>query len=438
MRLFQNNRINKISKARAGLVLDQPFFGSLLLRLAPREDPRCQTMYTDGKNLGFNPEWVEELDLPTLKGALCHEVMHLVTMHHTRRGDRDREKWNRACDYAINGIVEEAGFVLPEWRLRDPRYEGMEAERIYSMLPNAASDNPEDANTHNPDGTQGESGSNGKSTTSDQDGNQDQEDNPESKDIKDPSTCPQAGNPNKGRGTGDPGGCGEVRDAVNEDGNSLSGSERLQEEQEWKIAVQQAAQIARRQGSLPSCLERLVQEITEPKIPWREVLSRFLTEVARNDYSWRRPNTRYLHTGIYLPQLRNEELGEVVVIADTSGSVSDDQIMQFAAEVHEILTLHDQEAEISVLYVDSSFQGHDRVSGDDLPHGLTPRGGGGTDYRPGFEWLAEQAIEPVCVVYLTDGRCHRFPENEPDCPVLWTLTEKLSFEPRFGEVVFMS
>ena len=427
-----------MSKARAVLVLDQPFFGSLLLRLSPREDPQCQTMYTDGKNLGFNPDWVEELDLPTLKGVLCHEVMHLAAMHHTRRGDRDREKWNMACDYAINGIVEEAGFVLPEWRLRDPRYDGMEAERIYSMFPVAAPDNPEDANAHTPGGAQGESGGNRGSNPPTKDSNKDHEGCGESMGTKDPKTRPQAGNPNQEGSIGDPGGCGEVRDAVKEDGNSLSGSEQLQEEQEWKIAVQQAAQIARRQGSLPGCLERLVQELTEPKIPWREVLSRFLTEVARNDYSWRRPNTRYIHTGIYLPQLRNEELGEVVVIADTSGSVSDDQIRQFAAEVHEILTMYDREAEISVLYVDSSFQGHDRVSGDDLPRGLTPRGGGGTDYRPGFEWLDEQAIEPVCVVYLTDGRCNRFPENEPDYPVLWTLTEKRSFEPRFGEVVFMA
>src|SRR6266478_3281441 len=124
----------RIQKARTALLLDHPFFGSLLFRLGGRASGSIQTMATDGVSLFYNPEFVETLNAAELAGVLAHEVMHPALQHHTRRGDRDRERWNMACDYAINPLLQDAGLRLPKDVLIDHRFRGMSAERIYNLI----------------------------------------------------------------------------------------------------------------------------------------------------------------------------------------------------------------------------------------------------------------------------------------------------------------
>jgi predicted metal-dependent peptidase len=155
------NPKEKISKARAGLVLDMPFFGSLALRLDIQEDASCPTAATNGRIMFYNPNFIEKLPLEQVKGIICHEVMHCACAHHVRRQGRDAQKWNIAADYVVNQILEDCKISLPPGRLLDPAYKGMNADEIYNRLP--------DTDTQAADG--GEQGS-------------------------------------------DPGGCGEVRDAV--------------------------------------------------------------------------------------------------------------------------------------------------------------------------------------------------------------------------------
>lgn len=371
---------DKIIKARAGLVLDQPFFGSLALRLALKEDLTCKTAWTDGLSLGYNPTFISELSLDECKGIWAHEVMHCACAHMARRDTREPKKWNVAADFAINGIIEESGFKLPGGRLREAAYDGKSADEIYGMIP----DNP-------PGGGQG--------------------------------------NDNQGD---DPGGCGEVRDAQGPDGQQASAADLNQAAQDWKIAASQAAQQARVMGNLPAGIARLVDELLNPKVDWREVLRRFITTNAKNDYSWQRPNRRYIHQGLYLPSLYSEQLGDIVLAVDTSGSIAPADLNQFAAEMTSILeefpgsTLH-------VVYCDSEISNTETFSHDDLPLELHPAGGGGTDFRPPFDWTDQQGIAPACLVYLTDGECSRYPESPPDYPVLWVGTS--DFSPDFGDFV---
>ena len=126
---------DKISKARAGLILDQPFFGSLSLKLILKEDRTCETAWTDGVSLGYNPAFIDELHLDQVKGLLAHEVMHCACAHNTRRGNRDGKRWNIAADYAINPLLNEAGFALPPGVLFDFSYKGKSADEIYTLLP---------------------------------------------------------------------------------------------------------------------------------------------------------------------------------------------------------------------------------------------------------------------------------------------------------------
>src|SRR3954453_19823634 len=123
-----------IQKARTALVLDHPFFGSLLFRLRGKESRSVKTMATDCITLYYNPEFVETLTAATLAGALAHEVMHPALHHHVRRSGRDPKGWNVACDFAINPLLVDAGLSLPDGVLLDNRFRGMSAEQIYNLL----------------------------------------------------------------------------------------------------------------------------------------------------------------------------------------------------------------------------------------------------------------------------------------------------------------
>ena len=125
----------KVVKARVALVLDHPFFGSLALKLTVKEDPECKTAWVDGTHLGYNPEFVDELPSDELKGLIAHEVMHCGLNHIARKGDRDGHRWNLACDYAINPILLDYGMALPDGALNDPQYYDMDADTIYTKLP---------------------------------------------------------------------------------------------------------------------------------------------------------------------------------------------------------------------------------------------------------------------------------------------------------------
>jgi predicted metal-dependent peptidase len=397
--------LEKITKARAGLVLDHPFFGSLALRLAVQEDPACETIWTDGRTLGVNPAFIENLTLDETKGLLAHEVLHLANCHHTRRRGRDMKVWNRAGDFAINAILEDAKIVLPSNRLRDPEFDGKSAEEIYGKLANRPKeDGPKDQGAGQDDGGDSPPPAGGNDQNAGDD---------------------------SATGPSDPGGCGEIRDFPSEAGGPAGSTEISQQEQEWKIAAVQAATQARSRGTLPAGIARMVQEIANPKLDWRTLLRRFIEMSAKNDYTWSPPNRRFIHQGLFMPSLRSEELKEIAIAVDTSCSIGEAELDQFAAEVNGIL--EEFETVATVIYCDSKIAGIEVFDRETLPVKLQPLGGGGTDFRPPFEHLANEDKVPTCLVYLTDLECSSFPE-EPGYPVLWVRTGDGGEEPPFGEV----
>ncbi len=365
---------DKITKARAGLVLDQPFFGALALRLKLKEDDSCGTAWTDGVSLGYNPGFIDTMSLDDCKAILAHEVMHCAAAHHARRNSRDHKKWNVAGDYAINGILENAGFHLPAGALLDQNYNDMSADAIYSSLP----DSPDD-------------------------------------------------------GSGDdPGGMGEIRDTPGKGGGKSSQTEQDQAAQDWKVATNQAAQQAKNAGNLPAGLDRFVDELINPKVEWPELLRQFIDQAAKNDYAWTPPNRRFIHLGMFLPSLRSEELGNLIVAIDTSCSVTEEELKQFAGEISGILESF--QVNIDVLYCDTDIAGHEHFTSQDLPISLHPKGGGGTRFTPVFDWIEESGKLPTCLVYLTDMECYDYPENAPEYPVLWIDTGGHGGAP-FGEII---
>ena len=126
--------LKRMRKARASLLLSAPFFGALAIRLQLEEHAATDVMAVDGKTLRYNPEKALALPFDQLKAVIAHEVMHCAAGHPFRRGTRDFERWNTACDYAINPIIRDAGFILPPGAYLDPVYDGKSAEAIYAML----------------------------------------------------------------------------------------------------------------------------------------------------------------------------------------------------------------------------------------------------------------------------------------------------------------
>lgn len=426
----------RVVRARAGLVLEHPFFGHLALRMTLMEDRTCDTAWSDGRRLAYNPSYIKVLTHEKLKGLMGHVTMHPACRHHLRRNERDPRLWNMACDYAINWILLEAGLSLPDGYLDDPKFREKTAEDVYTHLEdertressgsqNRTAETPDSADdeaielTVNVDASMGQ---NRKSET---------EDRTTSSQQAVPADDARAGDEQEFPRT-DPGRSGEVRDAPPPDEGAGGWGDETPEESRWRINLAQAASQARSMGDFPAELERLVERMLSPKLDWRQLLHRFIQASARCDYAWMPPNRRYLHKGLYLPAMRSTDLPEVVVAVDTSGSVSARELDQFAAELSAILATCAQT--VFVLYCDSKVARAETVHRQDLPLALAPIGGGGTDFKPAMEWVERQGIRPLCLIYLTDLACNRFPKPPP-YPVLWAHVGDASMPPPFGECI---
>jgi predicted metal-dependent peptidase len=200
-----------------------------------------------------------------------------------------------------------------------------------------------------------------------------------------------------------------------------SPAERGRAESEWKVAVAQAAEAARKRGAVPAGLARLVGEALAPKADWKAALREFVSGRCEDGRSWRRPRRAMAAQGVYLPGPDGERLGRVCVAIDTSGSVGPRELAVFASEVQAILDAFD--CELTLVYHDAAVCHVQTWRSSDGPLALEPRGGGGTDHRPVFDWAARLDEPPVCVVCLTD-LCSVFPPAPPDYPVLWASTVK--------------
>jgi predicted metal-dependent peptidase len=209
-----------------------------------------------------------------------------------------------------------------------------------------------------------------------------------------------------------------------------SAADLTRQEETWAIALAQAEATAKAMGIGAGDAARAIREQVAPKVDWRDVLRRYLSAAAKSDYAWTPPNRRYIAHGLYLPSLRSDTLGPVVVAVDTSGSIDDVTLAAFAAEITAILD-EAAPAVIHVVYCDDAIAGTETYEPGDVIN-LTPRGGAGTAFRPVFDWIAGSDLQPVCTVYLTDLDGRDF-GPEPGYPVLWVSTD-LTHAP-FGEVI---
>lgn len=378
---------DKITAAKIDAVLDPNlcFFGSLLCNLKFVEDPTCETAWTDGTHLGFNPKYIDSLPHAQIVGLLAHEVMHCAGGHPYRRDNREPRKWNVAADLAINQVLTDAGLSLPEGSLQaTPDQKGKSAEWIYDRLPD----------------------------------------------------MPNSGSGN-GSGSGSGNAPGEVRDSPKGSSNEEGAAGEMEsqdttdtmQQSDWDELARQAAQQAKMRGKLPAVLDRFSKTVAQSRVDWKAALRKFVQQNAKSDYSWTRPSSRYVSQDIYLPGLQSEDMPAVAIAVDTSGSMDDKALAQAKAEIESVMD-EMKPARVEVFYADAAVARHDTFERNE-PLTWQPAGFGGTDFRPVFEAVTELDEQPVCIIYITD-LCGSFPEA-PEIPTLW-ITDTDSQAP-FGETI---
>ncbi len=387
----------RVSACVTELLRKQPFFGSLALRLPLTPDASRKTLASDGRAIRYSPRWIAETPAHGIEAAIARVVLACALKHHTRRGDRDAERWQTASQLVTHALLRDSGFTLPP---EAEAWEGVSVEEAYDRLPNPDGDgsqgSPSADGQHSSSGTEAAQGA---SATSDD--AQPSHDPVGTGEVMDAPAC----------GAGDSPGA-----TPPSSGGTTAG--QTAEEQAWDEAMHQAASLARAEGKLPGAIGETVRGAHIATLDWRALLRRHMTDAARSDYSWSVPNRRFIDAGLYLPSIRSDGIGTVAVIVDTSGSLPRDALAAFWTEVREIAAEVRPER-VVVLQVDAAVRDAADYAAFDLPDEIKLHGRGGTDFRPGFDWLDERGIRPGVCLYFTDMRCSRFPDSEPDFPVLW-------------------
>jgi len=383
-KVFNSKAEKKYKRAKRSLMILHPFFGPLIVRLKPIQKVEVGTAGVDGESLFYNPEWFNTLSDQEAVCLLAHEVMHCALGHHTRRGKKDNKLWNIACDHAINILLDAHGNILPPNPVMDKKYDGWPSEKIYADI---YEDQPQ-----NPGGGAG-NGMSGSGT-----GNS-------------PGSNPGNGQPDPNA----PGQWGQILDAP-------KGSEK-ESASDWEAATIGAVKIAQMQkskGTNPGFADRLADMFgLYHKVSWKEVLKNFVqTSIGVDDFTWKRPGRRGLSEDLYLPHREGVKLDGVWVAIDTSGSIDDKTLQMFKTEIEGIMEMFPN-SEVGLMFCDARLH---NISMQSAPLDFKPKGGGGTDFRPVFNYFEEQYINPKCVIYLTD-LYGSFPEEPPFYPTLWVVKD---------------
>lgn len=422
----------KIARARTRLILDHPFLGALVLRLPLKAAGQwCTTTATDAKHFFYNPAYVAELKMTELQFVLAHEALHCGLSHFSRRGHRNKMRWDVACDYAINPILMDEGLQGPPGTLYERSYRDMTAEEIYPLI----EENPdiETLDQHVYDSGSSEDG--GNSDQPDQNNNQPPPENsPKDNQEPEPEQKPQ---PGPQRDQESEGGQNEQESepessTSNEKPDSdeeplapapqpLTPQEKETLEVQWQQRLAGAAQQAIQSGKMSSSTRRLVDHMLQPQLPWRMLLARYVNGMARDDYSYSRPSSRRGDNGgAIFPSLRSSQANMVVAI-DVSGSVSEKEMGLFLSEVNAIKG--QMRCRITLLACDAELSKDSPWVFEPWEEFALPRsfeGGGGTKFTPVFDWCNRQDQQPDLLLYFTDAQ-GIFPQTMPAYPVIWLV-----------------
>jgi len=367
-----------------------PFYGYLLFLLKTVETKSVPTMGVDGSEyLYINPNFLKDKTKEEIRGLLSHEVSHLALGHLWRRGTRNPFLWNVAADFVINAEIScYQNVKLPRGALIDHKYNGWATERVYDDLKKNV------------------------------------------KTIKLFGIGKKFSQNNRGQS------CRGSHGKWNKNGkkgDKKSHKDRAKRlERKWRRAVQQAANMCQKQkGNLPAGIRRLVEE-NQPKVNWKEVLLSYV--VADNaDYSYRRPDKRFLNGDFIMPDMiEGEKLEDIVLAVDCSGSIGPQELSKFATEVKSIMKSFDHVKAWICSFDTKVYEFKEISDGKDK---IQYVGGGGTDTQPVFNEIKKRGIHPKVLLIFTDLYAD-FPSQKPDFDVIWLAPKKdRGVPPNWGRLI---
>jgi predicted metal-dependent peptidase len=389
----------KLITARVGLLLRASFFGNLATRLKlVNADEWCSTAATDGRHFYYNSRFIDMLRPKEIEFLFGHEVLHCVYDHFGRRGDRDPMLFNVANDYAVNGDLKKhrvGEFITSVPCLYDSKYEGKSSEEIYDDLyENAEKINLSDlVDKLLDDHLDGE-------------GDSDSDDDGDEKDGKGKKP-------------------------------KLSAEERQKIKDEIKEAVLSAAAASDGAGNLPAGVKRLIQDMTAPKLNWRELLRMQLESTIKSDFTWMRASRRGWHMDAVMPGMKNDELIDIAIGIDASGSIDERMLKDFLSETQGIMDQF-QSYRIHIFTFDTRVYNPAQYNSDNLDSicDYEVKGGGGTDFDAIFNYLKEEQIEPKRLVVFTDGYPFGSWGDENYADTVWIIHGNTTVVPPWGQYAY--
>jgi predicted metal-dependent peptidase len=351
----------RIIVARVGLLLRHPFFGNMATRLKIQAaDDWCPTAATDGRNLYYNTQFFNAMNNKEIEFVIAHEILHCVYDHFSRREHRNPKLYNIAADYIVNNLLVRDRIGLKPKLIdcfQDFKYEGWSSEEVYDELYKNAEKIDFDKLGELLD----------EHIDWESDGDEDGE---------------------NGNGKGRP---------------RLTKAEIDQIKDEIKEAMIQAASAAGA-GNTPAGIQRLIKEMTEPKMNWRELLRQQIQSTIRSDYTFARPSRKGWHTGAVLPGMNFADQIDISIALDMSGSIGNDQAADFLGEIQGIMDEF-KEYNIKLWCFDTKVYNEQDFSADGADD-LTSyeiMGGGGTDFDANWTYMKENDIQPKKFIMFTDG-----------------------------------
>jgi predicted metal-dependent peptidase len=385
--------------ARVGLLLKASFFGNLATRLKlVNADEWCSTAATDGRNFYYNTRFIKMLRPKEIEFLFGHEVLHCVYDHFGRRGDRDPQLFNIANDYCVNAdlIKHRVGEKITSVPcLHDPKYDGMSSEEIYDLLYEKA-----------------EKIDIGKLLDQMIDEHLDGEGDPDGDDSE--------GGDQEGKGR-----------------PKLTQEERQQIKDEIKEAMLAAAATVDGAGNLPAGVKRLIQELTEPQMNWRELLRMQLESTIKSDYTWMRASRKGWHMDAVMPGMKVDPMIDIAVALDASGSISEKMLKDFLGEIQGIMDSFPA-YRIHVFTFDTEAYNPAQYDSDNLDDicDYEVKGGGGTDFDAIYNYLKAEEIEPKRLVVFTDGYPFGSWGDENYADTVWILHGTTTIEPPWGQYAY--
>ena len=388
----------KLITARVGLLLKASFFGNLATRLKLiNADAWCSTAATDGRNFYYNSRFIQMLRPKEIEFLFGHEVLHCVYDHFGRRGDRDHQLFNIANDYCVNADLKKhrvGEFITTVPCLYDQKFEGLSSEEVYDILYEKA-----------------DKIDIGKLLSQMLDEHLDGEGDDGDSDGENGDKVPGKGRP------------------------KLTAEERQQIKDEIKEAVLAAAAAeANGAGNLPAGVKRIIQDLTAPKMNWRELLRMQLESTIKSDYTWMRASRKGWHMDAVMPGTKPDELIDIAVAIDASGSIDGQMLKDFLAEVQGIMDAFTS-YKIHVITFDTEVYNPVQYDSDNLDSmcDYEVEGGGGTDFDCVYNYLKENDIEPKRLVMFTDGYPFGSWGDENYCDTVFILHGTTTIVPPWGQ-----